>query len=371
MTSRWYSILGPNDWPGVKLETGNPLIDTTYKNILSSDYVSLAASGTMYLTSGSGIRLITPGYVDASGIRATEIAVETIKSIDSSGNIVETYPGPTGGFLYKVDDFKASANDFFTLNDSDQVTLPTVGAGAALWANPSGNLMESFGYLKLIEKEILPPPDPTQDAIVIPPKVLVSGESVQLVTEQIQIGQPFPYFRGSVLTHTGEEGVAAWAPADYLKADGVLFNRYAKRAAYVYGASEAGGNSKVYIVDGEPEWASLDIEKAAFEQEQEADGQVVQDTNFFLELAQATFDAEEKGLSMEKEFQFNDTIALVKADSRDVVYAKIASTVTFFSAGSGNVNLKVDVNPIESNFTDSLGDNHQVHILEICRRSSE
>ena len=82
MTSRWYSILGPNDWPGVKLETGNPLIDTTYKNILSSDYVSLAASGTMYLTSGSGIRLITPGFVDASGIRATEIAVETIKSID-------------------------------------------------------------------------------------------------------------------------------------------------------------------------------------------------------------------------------------------------------------------------------------------------
>jgi hypothetical protein len=371
MTSRWYSILGPNDWPGVKLETGNPLIDTTYKNILSSDYVSLAASGTMYLTSGSGIRLITPGYVDASGIRATEIAVETIKSIDSSGNIVETYPGPTGGFLYKVDDFKASSNDFFTLNDSNQVTLPTVGAGAALWSNPSGNVLESYGYLKLIDKETLPPPDPTQDAIVIPPTVLVSGENVKLVTEQIQIGQPFPYFRGSVLTHTGEDGLAAWAPADYLKADGVLFNRYPKRAAYVYGASEAGGNSKVYIVDGEPDWASLDIEKAAFEQEQQADGQVVQDTNFFLALAEAVANAEETGLSMEKEFQFNDTIALVKADSRDVVYAKIASTVTFFAAGSGNVNLKVDTNPVSSNFTDSLGDTHKVKILEICGRSSE
>ncbi len=369
MTSRWYSILGPNDWPGVKLETGNPLIDTTYKNILSSDYVSLAASGTMYLTSGSGIRLITPGYVDASGIRATEIAVETIKSIDSSGNIVETYPGPTGGFLYKVDDFKSSANDFFTLNDSDQVTLPTVGAGAALWSNPSGNLLESFGYLKFIDQETIPPPDPTQDAIIVPPKVLVSGSDVQLITEQIQIGQAFPYFKGSILTHTGEDGVAAWAPAEYLKADGVLFNRYPKRAAYVYGASAAGGNSKVYIVEGEPDWASLDIEQAAFEQDQAAEGQVVQDTNFFLELMNAAND-DSNALSMEDEFQFNDTIALVKADSRDVVYAKIASTITFFSAGSGNVNLNVDVNPVSSDFTDSLGDTHKVHILEICGRSS-
>ena len=369
MTSRWYSILGPNDWPGVKLETGNPLIDTTYKNILSSDYISLAASGTMYLTSASGIRLITPGYVDASGIRATEIAVETIKSIDSSGNIVETYPGPTGGFLYKVDDFKASANDFFTLNDSDQVTLPTVGAGAALWANPSGNLMESFGYLKFIDQETIPPPDPTQEALVVPPTVLVSGNDVTLVTEKIQIGQAFPYFKGSILTHTGEDGVAAWAPAEYLKADGALFNRYPKRAAYLYGASEAGGNSKVYIVEGEPDWASLDIEQAAFEQDQAAEGQVVQDTNFFVDLMNAAGN-DSNALSMEDEFQFNDTIALVKADSRDVVYAKIASSITFFSAGSGNVNLSVDVDPVSSDFTDSLGDTHKVHILEICGRSS-
>ena len=38
--------MSPTGWGGVTISTNNPKVDGTYYDIISSDYVSLAASGT-------------------------------------------------------------------------------------------------------------------------------------------------------------------------------------------------------------------------------------------------------------------------------------------------------------------------------------
>ena len=101
--SRWYKIFGPSDWPGVTLETGNTKIDGTYYNVLTDKSVQFAAETYMWLVAKSGIRLITPGYVDASGLRAKNLLVENFSRINGAGEPVDFYDGEIGGLMYKYD----------------------------------------------------------------------------------------------------------------------------------------------------------------------------------------------------------------------------------------------------------------------------
>lgn len=348
-TDTWYSILGPNDWNGLKLETGNRLIDTTYKNILSSKYSCLVAPETMYIVGGSGIELISPGFVDASGIRAVEIQAQNIRSIDASGNVQPRYVGPSGGLIYKETDDTHSVDSNIVIV-SGELTMPQAGASNALWVNPSGNKLESFPQIYLEAEKIIP--SESGPPTVIPAKIYASGGNADFICENIQIGQAFPAYRGSILTHSGESGKAVWTPASYLDAEGALFNRYPKRPCYIYGrAASSPANSTVLIAQTDTAWAGLGLKASG---------------------APTELDSEQnESLDFEKEFKLSDTVAIVKATTREVSYVKFASSVSYLATDSEDVETFVeDLAPIASTFKDSLGEQLSVLSIDICGSTS-
>ena len=89
----------------------------------------------------------------------------------------------------------------------------------------------------------------------------------------IQIGEDLPFFSGSILTHQGI-GDAIWEPASYLKADGVSWTRYPKRNVKIY------ENRLVFIGS---------------------------------DLA-----------TINEEFSYHDTIAVINAETRQTYYVKAA-----------------------------------------------
>jgi len=346
-TEKWYTILGPNDWAGLKLETGNRAIDTTYKNIISSKYSCLVAPTTMYLVGGSGIELITPGFVDASGIRVKELRAENIRSVDVSGNPIPRYVGPSGGLIYKETDDTHAVDQNIVIT-SGEITMPTLSASNALWIDPSGNKLKSFSEIVLEPQQIIPPEEEGGEPIIIPPKVYVSGNDANFICEHIQIGPAFPAYRGSILTHSGSDGEAVWTPASYLDAEGALFHRYPKRPCYILGRKPSSpNNSTVLLPTTTPEWAGLGIKASG--------------------SPDALDNQAEQGLSFNEEFKIADTIALVKATTREVTYAKIASVISYLSTDSTDVDTEIfELDAPEGPFTDSLGNKLSVLNFDIC-----
>jgi hypothetical protein len=64
----------------------------------------------------------------------------------------------------------------------------------------------------------------------LPTEVIITKD---VSVDKIKIGPEYPYYQGSILTHAGA-GYATWEPADYLNAEGVLWSRYPKRLVHVY-----------------------------------------------------------------------------------------------------------------------------------------
>jgi hypothetical protein len=366
-TTQWYTVLGPYDWPGVKLETGNRRIDATYKNILSSSYVTLAASGNMYLVAGNSIRLITPGFVDASGVRVKHLYAENISGIDAEGNVVPRYIGPSGGIIYKIEDNNIAVNDDIIVDNQNNITLPNMAGGSPLWVDPSGQKLDTFGIVQYKPQEIIPSEDPDTPPLIIPPRVSVSGSNSEFICESIQIGQPFPAYRGSILTHTGT-GLAQWAPAEYLSADGVFFNRYPKRAAYIFGRSEnEPGNSILMIAESSPPWALTALKPSGAPDA--VTNPDVLDINEFL--AEQAAEAEGFEGTLKTEFGASDTLAIVRADTREVSYAKIAAGATFLITDSEDVETFVpELSFTNQSFKDSEEFVTQVYLVQICGEDS-
>lgn len=346
-TEKWYTILGPNDWAGLKLETGNRSIDTTYKNIISSKYTCLVAPTTMYLVGGSGIELITPGFVDASGLRVKELRAENIRSVDPSGNPLPRYVGPSGGLIYKETDDTHGVDSNIIINNGE-ITIPTLSPSNALWIDPSGNKLKSFSEIILEPQKIIPPEEEGGEPTIIPPKVYVSGNDSDFICEHIQIGPAFPAYRGSILTHSGTDGEAVWTPASYLDAEGALFNRYPKRPCYVFGRNpQSPSNSTVLLPTASPPWAGLGIKASG--------------------SPDAIDSSADQSLDFDNEFKISDTIALVKATTREVTYVKIASVVSYLSTDSTDVDTEVsEFTPYQTSFTDSLGNKLTVLNFDIC-----
>jgi len=107
----------------------------------------------------------------------------------------------------------------------------------------------------------------------------------------IQIGEDLPFFSGSILTHQGT-GNASWEPASYLKAEGISWTRYPKRSVKVY------QNRLVFI--------GSDLE------------------------------------TINTEFSYQDTIAVINAETRETYYVKAAQGL-FVVDGIQNPTLSTEV----------------------------
>lgn len=304
MSNPWYTIFGPQDWDGVLINTGNKKIDGKYYNVIGDRHVQLSASGVMWLVGGSGIQLISKGFVDVSGLRVKNLQYEDTQKIDYTGGYISAYPGINGGLIYKSGD-----NDLATIpsnitnvivynSNISSVTMPNAGYGPLYISSGNNNSHELKSYDGIEYTE------PDVDA---PSRVII--KNLTEFTSGIQIAPYYEAYKGSVLTHMGSGMPAEWQAAPYLKADGVLWNRFPKRPIKIE-------DGKILFYATKPKWA--------------------QD---WVNSPDLTI--------LEKEFGKGfDTIAIVRNDTREVAYIKLAAEIRY-----GADNTEPDVlTPLEELF---------------------
>jgi len=241
----WYNILNPRNWPGVAIKTGNNKLDGIYFNVLSSNQVSLAASGSMYLAANSGIKLISPSFVDASGIRAQTVLAENFGRINLSGQPIPLYSGQNSGLLYKLDNSNAAASSYLVSVAGGPIGFPsgTVSSPLFVMDNPQKQI-NTYSAISLTDQK------------VEINKVIEADMGISLGPNN-----DLDSYKGFILTHDGSGQVAKWQPATYLRENydrdihlsglervGVSWIRYPKRPALLR-------NKKLYIYTEDRWWS--------------------------------------------------------------------------------------------------------------------
>lgn len=261
----WYNILNPENWPGVNIKTGNKKIDGVYYNLLSSNHISLAASGSMFLAANSGIKLISKSYVDTSGIRAASILAEDYKKINSVGELVPLYGGEPSGIMVKVGDNTLYSSNIITYNSSsDELRFPSANDGNVFYTVPFYRLLgtgilptkkiASFPHMSLT-----PASTDSEGVTTDPARVNITAKLI--ASSGISISPDLDSYEGFILTHAGSGNVAEWKPATYLRENydtllplsgiervGINWIRYPRRPAAIF-------NGKLHVYTEQRLWS--------------------------------------------------------------------------------------------------------------------
>ena len=246
----------------VTLNTGKSLWDHTYGNYLSSTSGIELSTGKdiSLISSGGDIKIYSTGYVNFSGIQADTILCKTFKTIGDNGIENPIYLGTVGSLVYKKDDFTPGTCDQFIVDSGNHLNFPGGERYSPVYvANTGQGQVITYTGVHYLENAV-----EIYNPVTMP---------------KIKIGEDATFFKGSVLTHAGS-GYATWEPAEYLKADGMLWNRYIKRPVLIY--------ENRFVFDTEVENGDIDSTQA------------------------------------EIEFGFSDTIALVNRQTREKAYTKPA-----------------------------------------------
>jgi hypothetical protein len=282
---------------GFRNEEGE-LISVNFPNQWGSYTTSFASSGWISLAATSGIFLNTPGYVDASGLRVNSILAQTYNRINSSGEIIPLYVGSSGSLLYKItDDTIGTVPEFIYNTGISKLTSPNGTVGHPFYVSPGNDIDNPTKEIsQFLPLELKPSTTITVEGggtITTPAEINISDAN--FFTSNITIGTGGSEYKNTILTHQGPDTPAAWVKAEYLKADGALWNRYPKRAVRIE-------QNRVIFYNAKPKWAILC----------DAD-----DYDGFSVSA------------LEEEFGNNDTIALIDATTLGTEYIKPALTITY------------------------------------------
>jgi hypothetical protein len=251
---------------------------------------------------GSGLN--SPGGIKISSSGGLEY-------VGSDGEVIPggMFPGPSGGFLFKVDDTNVVSSEHLkaeymivSSTDNTGAIVSSTGLYPVLQGTDEGAIIHNStqGYLTASSwfGVGLAPSQATAlgDYVVgiYKPSGQTTGGEVELppalYTDRIFVGPLVPGFSGSILTHNGT-GPALWKQPDYLSAPGVTWTRYPRRAIEFIGA-EAGGTIDRF------KFISLDESKGGTGDAVLAD--------------------------IQQEFAYNETIAIYN-QNRDVFYVKVAN----------------------------------------------
>lgn len=220
----------------------------TYGTFISNTGIVLAANGTIKIVCAnsnnsnifelSPTGVFVPKLTIGNGDTKTVIDGGTITKVEtttggtggSTTNTIEQYEGPISGVIYKFskinDDqtvtIDAKSSDAITVSpENSSVTLKKSAPGSLIYANENSGYME--GHTKITYQ-------PTVEGIGSKASgVLVFGSGQAIDVPMIRIGPPLESYNGRILVHKGTD-VAEWGPSDFLRADGVTYNRFIKRA---------------------------------------------------------------------------------------------------------------------------------------------
>lgn len=265
----WYNILNPRNWPGVNIKTGNKKIDGVYYNLLSSNHVSLAASGSMFLAANSGIKLISPSFVDTSGIRANRILAENYGRINSTGGILPLYSGTDNGIVVKSDSNNINAINLLTYDKaSNELRFPLGKDSGVLYLVPEykvkGSGIPATKKIDTFNGLTLQPPSTDEDGeeITDPPAGIIFSVKA-FANSGLSIGPNnfLDTYKGFLLTHDGSGNVAKWKPNTYVREHydaslpyeglekmGINWIRYPRRPAQLL-------NGKLHFYQKDRDWS--------------------------------------------------------------------------------------------------------------------
>jgi hypothetical protein len=241
----------------VVIDNAGSVWNGTYGNVLSNTGIVLSANGDIVLAATGEVKIYSSRPIKMSGLIIDEIKYQTLTKVDTNGAPASLYGGTISGLLFKENNTTATANNQMIMVNS-KVTMPSETINSPLFINPSNEIATYSGITYI----------PSGEVTITSP----------LVVNSIQIGEELEFYRGSILTHNGI-GPASWEPAEYLKAEGILWNRYIKRPVLVY--------PDKMVFTSNP---GLDI--------------------------------------LAKEFSYSDTIAVINKDSREIKYVKAADSST-------------------------------------------
>jgi formylglycine-generating enzyme required for sulfatase activity len=195
----------------VTVTNSGPEWNGTYGNVISNTGVVLSANGDISLVSTGEIKLYSPQHIRISGISIDDLKYKNLIKVDQSGVPSAVYTGALSGLLLKENTSTATATDIMIVANN-KITMPDEGTNKLLYIDPN-HAISSYSGIEVNE-----------DGVTI---------TSSLVVDSIRIGSGLEYYSGSILTHNGMNP-ATWEPAEYLKAEGILWNRYIKRPVMVY-----------------------------------------------------------------------------------------------------------------------------------------
>ena len=218
----WYNILNPRNWSGVDIRTGNNKLDGIYYNLLSSNHVSLAASGSMFLAANSGIKLISPSFVDTSGLRANTILAENYGRINSTGALIPLYSGSNNGVAVKLDDNTLIATNAITYNSgNNSLQFPAGADGSILYIAPgyidNGVIIPATKKISSFNQMNFVPESSNSEGDITPSEIIMSTKLTANSGISIGPNNNLQSYSGYILTHDGSGNVAQWKPATYLR----------------------------------------------------------------------------------------------------------------------------------------------------------
>lgn len=266
------------------LDVGSPnIVVALGNNRFDGSYGTKFTSSGVQIASSGKMSLVSTGPIDiysAQPVYMNDLIVKTFKA----ENVVTVDPNgnPKPTYDGTVGSLLYKKDDT-TTGSSDQFIAkngaPNGGIGLFMGeGKPTSPLYIDNGQYV----STFSPITYLSNKVTIDTDVKVSG---------IQIGDDLPFFSGSILTHQGI-GNAIWEPASYLKAEGVSWTRYPKRNVKIY------ENRLVFIGSN-------------------------------LETINA-------------EFSYQDTIAVINAETRQTYYVKAANGL-FVVDGIPNPTLSTEV----------------------------
>lgn len=222
-----YPEYGLNVGPtgNVSISAGSASWDGSYSNIISPSSIQLATTGTMKLISNNPIIM--------SGLYVDDIFIKNLSYRDpDTGAVVEggIFPGPNGGFVFKdLESNNAKASNILKLidvgNNASGINLSMAGSLQPIYSNEN-SVLDGFQNMLL---------GTNVEGLDNTAVYIGSGTTdtpMSLVVDSIRIGPPIASFSGSLLTHNGA-GLALWTPNDFLRAEGITWNRNIKRAVEI------------------------------------------------------------------------------------------------------------------------------------------
>lgn len=244
-TNNYNIIVGTSDLvtvPDTQVGAG------TYGTFISNTGIVLAANGTIKIVCANSNNsnifelnptgVIVPKLTIGTGDTKTVIDGGTITKVETttnstggtSTNNIEQYEGPISGVIYKFSKINDDQTVTIDAKSSDAIIVSPENSAITLKKSAPGNIIyanENTGYMEGHSKISYLPTVEGLGAKVSGVLSLSSGQAIDV--PMIRIGPTLESYKGRILTHNGND-VAEWGPSDFLRADGVTYNRFIKRA---------------------------------------------------------------------------------------------------------------------------------------------